>query len=47
MPPWSEAPPTGGRSSRSRWGFHLVDINIVLGNLVDLAGRQSAAWRKG
>ena len=28
------------------WGFHIVDINIVLGNLVDLAGRQSAAWRR-
>jgi hypothetical protein len=27
------------------WGFHIVDINIALGNLVDLAGRQSAAWR--
>jgi len=27
------------------WGYHIVDINIVLGNLVDLAGRQSAAWR--
>jgi len=26
------------------WGLHLVDMNIALGDLVELAKRQSAAW---
>jgi hypothetical protein len=26
------------------WGLHLVDISLVLGELVDLAGDQTAAW---
>ncbi|MDP4604098.1 MAG: DUF3089 domain-containing protein [Solirubrobacteraceae bacterium] len=28
------------------WGLHIVDVNIVLGNLLDLVDDQSAAWRK-
>ena len=28
------------------WGLHLTDANIALGNLVDLVGRQSAAYAK-
>jgi hypothetical protein len=28
------------------WGLHIVDVNIVLGNLLDLVDSQSAAWRK-
>jgi hypothetical protein len=28
------------------WGLHIVDVNIVLGNLLDLVDGQSAAWRK-
>jgi hypothetical protein len=36
--------PQFGEPLGPTWGFHIVDINIVLGNLVDLAGRQSAAW---
>lgn len=28
------------------WGLHIVDVNIVLGNLVELVDSQSAAWRK-
>jgi len=27
-----------------RWGLHLSDINIALGNLVDLVGHQAAAY---
>ncbi len=27
------------------WGLHLVDVNIALGNLVDLARSQAAAYR--
>ena len=26
------------------WGLHLVDVNIVLGNLVELVGKQAAAF---
>lgn len=26
------------------WGLHLVDMNLAMGNLVDLVGRQSKAW---
>jgi len=28
------------------WGLHLIDMNLAMGNLVDIAGRQSAAWRR-
>ena len=28
------------------WGLHIVDVNIVLGNLLELVDHQSAAWRK-
>jgi hypothetical protein len=26
------------------WGLHLIDINLVAGNLVELVRRQGAAW---
>ena len=26
------------------WGLHLVDVNIAMGNLVTIVGRQSAAY---
>jgi hypothetical protein len=26
------------------WGLHLVDMNLAMGNLVDLVGHQSKAW---
>ncbi|HEY1356675.1 MAG TPA: DUF3089 domain-containing protein [Thermoleophilaceae bacterium] len=28
------------------WGVHLVDVNVALGNLVDIVGRQARAWRR-
>lgn len=28
------------------WGLHLNDANIVMGDLVDVLGKQSAAWTK-
>jgi len=28
------------------WGLHIVDVNIVLGNLLGLVDQQAAAWRK-
>lgn len=27
------------------WGLHLTDINLTLGSLVSLAGKQAAAWK--
>jgi hypothetical protein len=31
----------------SQWGLHLVDINLAMGNLVDIVGRQAKAWVAG
>jgi hypothetical protein len=28
------------------WGLHLNDANIAMGDLVDVLGKQSAAWKK-
>jgi Protein of unknown function (DUF3089) len=39
------APPPGG-SLPPTWGLHLGDVNLALGNLVDLARRQAAAYRR-
>ena len=30
-----------------QWGLHLVDVNIGMGNLVDIVRRQGAAWGGG
>jgi hypothetical protein len=27
------------------WGLHLIDVNVVMGNLLDLVRQQSAAWK--
>lgn len=29
------------------WGLHLVDVNVVLGDLVDLVRRQARTWETG
>ena len=26
------------------WGLHLVDVNLAMGNLVDIVGQQATAW---
>jgi hypothetical protein len=31
----------------AQWGLHLVDINLAMGNLVDIVGRQAKAWLAG
>jgi hypothetical protein len=50
---WLQIDRTGGandhrppiaRSQSPAWGFHVVDVNIALGNLVDLVGSESAAF---
>jgi hypothetical protein len=28
----------------AQWGLHLVDMNLAMGNLVDIVGRQGKAW---
>lgn len=28
-----------------QWGMHLVDVNVALGNLIDLVGTQAKAWQ--
>jgi hypothetical protein len=33
----------GGQVNAS-WGLHLVDVNLAMGNLVDIVGRQARAW---
>jgi hypothetical protein len=29
------------------WGLHLIDVNLAMGNLVDIAGQQATAWLNG
>jgi hypothetical protein len=52
---WLEVDDIGGptdmrpRVSQSlgpTWGLHQVDVNIALGNLVEVVRRQAAAWRR-
>ncbi len=51
---WLQIDRTGGTSDRRpgvvrplnpAWGLHVVDVNIALGNLVDLVRSESAAFR--
>jgi Protein of unknown function (DUF3089) len=34
-----------GTPVQAQWGLHLVDMNLTMGNLVDIVRRQSAAFR--
>jgi hypothetical protein len=29
-----------------QWGLHLIDMNLALGNLVDVVRSQAAAWNR-
>jgi len=29
-----------------KWGLHLIDMNLTMGNLVDIVGAEAQAWRK-
>jgi hypothetical protein len=33
-----------GGQVQAGWGLHLIDMNLTMGNLVDLVGAQSKAW---
>jgi hypothetical protein len=28
------------------WGLHLIDMNLAMGNLVDIVKRQGAEWKR-
>jgi hypothetical protein len=34
----------GAARPQANWGLHLVDVNLTMGNLVDIVGRQSKAY---
>ncbi|HEV3331497.1 MAG TPA: DUF3089 domain-containing protein [Bryobacteraceae bacterium] len=33
-----------GNQVQANWGLHLVDVNLAMGNLIDIVGRQAKAW---
>lgn len=35
-----------GSEINKAWGLHLIDMSLVMGNLVDVVGRQAAAYAK-
>src|SRR5829696_2603523 len=41
--PGARADDIGGDLTRD-WGLHLVDVNLVMGDIVDLVGTQAEAW---
>ena len=44
-PGMGDARPTVSASLGPQWGYHLVDVNLALGNLVSDVARQEAAYR--
>jgi len=50
------ADPAGGRTDdiigdlrgaagvQANWGLHLVDVNLAMGNLLDVVDQQSKTW---
>jgi Protein of unknown function (DUF3089) len=34
----------GGARPQANWGLHLIDVNLVMGNLVDVIGQQAKAY---
>jgi len=33
-----------GNQPNAAWGLHLLDVNLTLGNLLDIVGQQSKAY---
>ena len=31
----------------ANWGLHLIDVNLAMGNLVDIVARQAKAYMRG
>jgi hypothetical protein len=36
---------TAGKDINAAWGLHLIDINLSMGDLVDLVGKEGRAWK--
>ena len=34
-----------GNQILTDWGLHLIDVNLGMGDLVDIVNQQSRAWR--
>jgi hypothetical protein len=34
----------GSANPQADWGLHLMDVNLAMGNLVDIVGSQAKAW---
>ena len=34
----------GGATPLAMWGLHLIDVNLAMGNLVDIVGQQAKAY---
>ena len=34
-----------GKAVQTDWGLHLIDANLFMGNLIDIVGAESAAWK--
>jgi len=34
----------GGGNVQANWGLHLIDVNLAMGNLVDIVGQQAKAY---
>jgi hypothetical protein len=34
----------GSANPQADWGLHLIDVNVAIGNLVDVVGSQAKAW---
>lgn len=43
--PLTDIPGADGKPDPN-WGLHLVDANVGMGDLVDVVGKQAAAWKK-
>jgi hypothetical protein len=35
---------TIGKQVQANWGLHLVDVNLAMGNLIDIVGQEAKAW---
>jgi hypothetical protein len=31
---------------QANWGLHLIDVNLSMGNLLDIVAQESKAWKK-
>jgi hypothetical protein len=34
----------GGATPLAMWGLHLIDVNLAMGNLIDIVGQQAKAY---